>query len=502
MQNVLPESHDIRIYQKLGRVVAKSLEAVDQLLLILPAKPSSSVFSRLPQGARMQAVYRRHAGGSVPAFTTRLGNRKQTLVVAGTLGPNTSTFEQLTLARKLVAAATQQKAGSVGICATGFDASTQAKLVASVLSAALAAGFSMPAFKTKPTPKKISSIRLLGMEKRLDTDRVEAEASGNNLARWLTALPPNVLDANAYGTLARDLAKEHGWQFKRYSTKELDKLGCGAFLAVAQGNDNDSASIVRLRYRPAAKDAAPDVGLVGKGIIFDTGGTNLKPFEYMLDMHGDMQGSAVALGTFLTISRLQLPIAVDCWLAITENRTGPNAYKSQDIITAANGKTIQTVHTDAEGRMALADTLVLASRDKPGLIFDYATLTGSCIRAITTRYSGVFTNRPEWHASLTEIGEQSGERVWPFPIGEEFMDDLKSDTADFLQCAVKAPGDHIHAATFLAEFVENNTPWVHLDLSAGDNDAGLGHVATKFTGFGVRYTLSAILDSDLLKADS
>lgn len=502
MQNVLPESRDIRIYQKLGRVDAKTLESVDQLLLILPAKPGKSVFARLPQGARMQAVYRRHDAGAVPAFTTRLGNRRQTLVVAGTLGAKASAFEQLTLARKLVAAATRQKAGSVGICATGFDAATQGKFVSSVLAAALAAGFDMPEFKSKPTPKRISSIRLVGLDERLDTGRVEAEAAGNNLARWLTALPPNILDATSYATLARDLAKQHGWQHKRYTTGDLGKLGCGAFLAVAQGNDNDSASIVRLRYRPAAKTAAPDLSLVGKGIIFDTGGTNLKPFEYMLDMHGDMQGSAVALGTLLAISKLQLPIAVDCWLAITENRTGPNAYKSQDIITAANGKTIQTVHTDAEGRMALADTLVLASRDKPGLIFDYATLTGSCIRAITPRYSGVFTNRSEWHAKLTDIGERSGERVWPFPIGDEFMDDLKSDTADFLQCAVKAPGDHIHAATFLAEFVENDTPWVHIDLSAGDNDGGLGHVATKFTGFGVRYTLSAILDGDLLKADT
>ncbi len=502
MQNVLPESRDIRIYQKLGRVDAKSVEAVDQLLLILPARPGKAVFSKLPQGARLQAVYRRHDAGSVPAFSTRLGNRRQTLVVAGTLSADASTFDQLTLARKLVSAATRQKAGSVGICAPGFDASTQAKFVGSVLSAALAAGFRMPELKSKPTPKKISSIRLLGLDERLDTSRIEAEASGNNLARWLTALPPNVLDATAYGTLTRDLARRHGWQYKRYSTKELDKLGCGAFLAVAQGNDNDSAGIVRLRYRPASKDAVPDVSLVGKGIIFDTGGTNLKPFEYMLDMHGDMQGSAVALGAFLTISELQLPIAVDCWLAITENRTGPNAYKSQDVIAAANGKTIQTVHTDAEGRMALADTLVLASRENPGLIIDYATLTGSCIRAITKRYSGIFTNRPEWHAELTSIGEHSGERVWPFPIGDEFMDDLKSDTADFLQCAVKAPGDHIHAATFLAEFVENDTPWVHIDLSAGDNDGGLGHVATKFTGFGVRYTLSAILDGNLLKADS
>lgn len=500
MQNIQPDAHDIRIYQKLGRVDARSLETVDQLLLILPAKPSEAVFGKLPQGAGLQAVYRKHPAGSTPAFSTRIANKKQTLVVGGTIAPDADTFEQLTLGRKLVAAATGQKAGSLGICAIGFDAATQAGLIESALAAALAAGFKLPAYKSKPVPDTIRSIRLLGIDEKLDTSRVEAEAKGNNLARWLTTLPPNFLDANNYADLARSMAKENGWQFKRFGVKELEKLGCGAFLAVAQGNDNDSANIVRLRYRPGARDAAADLSLVGKGIIFDTGGTNLKPFEFMLNMHSDMQGSAVALGTLLAISEMGLPIAVDCWLAITENRTGPNAYKSQDVVTAANGKTIQTVHTDAEGRMVLADALVLASRDKPGIIFDYATLTGTCIRALTSRYSGVFTNRSELHPVLKRTGRNSGERVWPFPIGKEFMDDLKSETADFLQCSPKGFGDHILAASLLAQFVENDVPWVHLDLAAGSNDGGLGHVASKFTGFGVRYTMSALLDENLFKA--
>ncbi len=500
MQKIRPEMHDLRIYQKLGRVDAKSLESVDQLLLILPAKPAKSTFAKLPQGAKMLAVYGKHAAGSTPAFITRLANARQTLVVAGTIAADADAFEQLTLGRKLVAAATDQKAGSLGICAMGFDTDAQAELVKNVLAAALAAAFRLPAFKREPVPDKIRTIRLLGLDEKLDTARVEAEARGNNLARWLTTLPPNVLDARHYADLTKTMAKEHGWQYKRFGVKELEKLGCGAFLAVAQGNDNDSASIVRLRYRPGSRDAAVDLSLVGKGIIFDTGGTNLKPFEFMLDMHSDMQGSAVALGTLLAISAMRLPLAVDCWLAITENRTGPNAYKSQDVVTAANGKTIQTVHTDAEGRMALADTLVLASREKPGMIIDYATLTGSCIRALTSRYSGVFTNRSELHPVLKRIGRNSGERVWPFPIGKEFMEDLKSNTADFLQCSPKGIGDHILAASFLAEFIENDVPWVHIDLGAGDNAGGLGHIPSKFTGFGVRYTMNAILDENLLKA--
>ena len=150
--------------------------------------------------------------------------------------------------------------------------------------------------------------------------------------------------------------------------------------------------------------------------------------------------------------------------------------------------------------MALADTLVLATRDKPGILFDYATLTGTCVNAITTKYSGVFTNRPDLHPHLKRTGRNCGERVWPFPIGKEFLDVLESDTADLMQCSPKGAGDHIVAASFLSEFVENDTPWIHMDLSASDNDDGLAHVSTKFTGFGVRYTMSVILDEELFKA--
>jgi leucyl aminopeptidase len=494
-----PELDNLRIFQTLGRVDTQSLERCDQLLLILPSKPAASHFGMLPEGKELQQVFRASTSGSVPAFTSRLQNKKQTFVVAGTLAGNASAFEQLTLGRQLVTAACTQKAGSLGICVIGFDSQEQAAILNCMLAAALAAAFVLPSFKTKSAPPKIKSLRLIGVSASLDTSRIEAEAKGNNLARWLTTMPPNKMDAKHYADLARNLAKSNGWSFKRFGTKELEKMGAGAFLAVAQGNDNDSASIVRIRYRPGKKNASADVGLVGKGIIFDTGGTNLKPFESMLDMHGDMQGSAVALGTLLAISELQLPIAVDCWLALTENRTGPNAYKSQDVVTAANGKTIQTVHTDAEGRMALADTLVLASRDKPGMLFDYATLTGTCVSAITTRYSGVFTNRSKLHPRLKRVGQNCGERVWPFPIGEEFMEALKSDTADFMQCSPKGAGDHILAASFLSEFVENDVPWVHMDLSASDNDGGLAHIGSKFTGFGVRYTMSAIIDENLFK---
>ncbi|MGH7129315.1 MAG: M17 family metallopeptidase, partial [Planctomycetaceae bacterium] len=370
-------------------------------------------------------------------------------------------------------------------------------IVEHVAAAALAAAFSLADFKTKPEPAPIRSIRVVGLDRKLDFGRLIAEARGNNLARWLTALPPNKLDARAYVELLEELAAERGWQFRKYGVRELGKLGAGAFLAVAQGNADDTAAIVRLRYRPRGKAASPVLCLVGKGIIFDTGGTNLKPFNAMIDMHIDMGGSAVAVGTLLAISEMRLPQAVDCWLAITENRIGPTAYKSQDVVTALNGRTIQAIHTDAEGRMVLADALALACRDQPGVVIDYATLTGACINAITRRYSGVFTNRPALHPLLKKTGRDSGERVWPFPAGKEYLDELKSETADLSQCSPDAGGDQILAASFLNEFVAEETPWIHVDLSASKRKGGLGHIPTDITGFGVRYTMNLVLDQDL-----
>jgi leucyl aminopeptidase len=407
---------------------------------------------------------RRRDAGSVPALMARLGNKKQTLVAGATVAADATAFEQLTLARKLVASLTAEKAGTLGIAVVGFGDDAAATLVRNTVSAALAAAFPLPTFKSDPPSEKIRSIRVVGLSEKLDLDRVHAEAHGNNMARWLTAMPPNKLNAAGYSELLSTLAKDRGWQYKRYSVKELEKMGAGAFLAVAQGNDDDSASIVRLRYRPGSASAKADLSL-----------------------------------TLIAISELELPLAVDAWLAITENRTGPTAYKSQDLVVAANGKTIQTIHTDAEGRMALADTLVFASREEPGLIVDYATLTGSCVNAITKRYSGVFTNRPDWHPRLKRTGQHCGERVWPFPIGKEFLEELKSDVADLQQCSVKGTGDHILAGSFLAEFVEDDVPWVHMDLSSSNHKGGLGHVPTEVTGFGVRYTVSLILDEKILE---
>jgi leucyl aminopeptidase len=279
--------------------------------------------------------------------------------------------------------------------------------------------------------------------------------------------------------------------FKFYGETQLKRLGAGAFLAVARGNGRRDAGIAYLSYRPRGAAAAA-VSLVGKGICFDTGGTNLKAHKGMLDMHTDMEGSAVALGSLYALHALRSPLAADCWLAITENRIGPLAYKPQDIVRAANGTTIQVIHTDAEGRMVLADALSLASAKKPRAIIDYATLTGACVHALTERYSGAFTNRPEARTLIESAGASSGERVWCFPMDVDYDTDLESSVADIMQCAADGKGDHILAARFLNRFVPNDIAWLHLDLAAGTRHGGLAHIATEITGFGVRYTLELL----------
>jgi leucyl aminopeptidase len=400
-------------------------------------------------------------------------------------------FASLSWARRVVAECTRDKPATLGIAFADALPEADARAARSALvSAAAAAAFNLPTFKTADPPPTLRTLQLLG-EPDDGLGGVLAQALGNNLARWLTTLPPNVLDAPAYRGVLERLAAKHGLRHRFFNEDKLRKLGAGAFLAVSQGNTYRDAGIAVLSYRPQRKKHAA-LALVGKGILFDTGGINLKTFKGMLDMHIDMQGSAVALGTLLALASLEVPFGVDAWLAISENNIGPTSYRSQDIVHAANGTSIQVIHTDAEGRMVLADTLALASREKPELIIDYATLTGACVTALTERYSGVFTNRAAANPDLVQVGAQSGERVWPFPMDDDFDEMLKSDVADVKQCSAETQGDHILAARFLQRFVPSDIPWVHVDLSAGQHKGGLAHVPSEITGFGVAFTLELL----------
>lgn len=413
--------------------------------------------------------------------------------------PTASAFELLTAAAKAWKTFAGSSIRNLLVATHGLEAAFSSRALEAMTTAALAATASMPAMKSKP-PRQVDIERItLNGAGRIDADRVLAVDRGNHLARWLTTLPPNVLTSSNYRRALATLARRCGWAFSFFNEASLRRMGAGAFLAVARANEHRDAGIVRLRYR--ARDrrrVAGKLALVGKGICFDTGGINLKPHKSMYQMHEDMQGSAVAVGTLHALSELEAPYDIDCWLALTENEIGPRAYRPQEVIRAANGVTIQVVHTDAEGRMALADTLALATRDKPALVIDYATLTGACVMALTERFSGAFTNRPDWRTLIELAGTTSGERVWTFPMDDDFDTDLDSPVADVLQCTLDSKGDHILAARFLNRFVPAQTPWIHIDLAASNRSGGLAHIPTDFTGFGVRYTTTLLLDQCLL----
>jgi leucyl aminopeptidase len=452
--------------------------------------PFARVWTRLDR--------RTEATPEEPWLVSRLPTSRQTLAVVGRSRAGLPAFERLTLAAKLVRQALQPGVTSLRVFVHGFAAAESADLHEAIASAALAATAPMPMLKSTPPPgSKLARIEL-AIESLPGLERCLAISDGNHLARWLTALPPNVLDAVSYRGALAELARREGWRFRFYDEKTLRGLGAGAFLAVSRANAERGAGIVRLSFRPPARTRAPRIALVGKGICFDTGGINLKPHRSMYLMHGDMQGSAVATGTLLALSRQRAPLAIDCWLALTENEIGPTAYRPQEVVTALNGVTIQVVHSDAEGRMALADTLALACREGPRVVLDFATLTGACVNALTERYSGVFTNRDDWHAALREAGRSSGERVWPFPMDADFDAEIESKIADVLQCTLENKGDHILAARFLCRFVPAATPRVHNDLSASERKGGLAHVPTEFTGFGVRYATHLLGDASFL----
>ncbi len=475
-----------------ARIAERALAGYAAAIVLLPAAISGTQFASLGFGALLRSLHERKSRSAGDVLTTRLGAQEQTVLVVAYIAPESGTFERLQLAQKCARAALECEPDKILVYDAISDAAVKNSAVLATVAALQAAAFRLASFKSKP--KRTAPLRRIDIAasgRIADLDLTLATCAGNNLARWLTALPPSILDARSYRRYLQQYAARFSLTFKFYSEAQLKRLGAGAFLAVSQGNQARDAGIVCLSYRPAGA-GAPHLSLVGKGICFDTGGTNLKSHKGMLDMHIDMEGSAVALGSLHALIQMKSKTPVDCWFAITENRIGPAAYKPQDIVTALNGTTIQVIHTDAEGRMVLADTLALAARRKPRAIIDYATLTGACLHALTERYSGAFTNRLALRDQIETAGALSGERVWCFPMDADFDSDLDSSVADVLQCSAEGKGDHILASMFLKRFVPKDIAWLHIDLAAGMRHGGLGHIATDITGFGVRFTLELL----------
>ena len=503
----IPYQHaeTIAINQHLNAPSSTQLEASPGAILLLPPSPAPIPWDAFPYGDLLRQRWAGRASSAVDEdpWVTELPNPGGTRLAIARIPSEGEAFEQLTRARKLAAELLGRDPSRVLVCGLGLDGAAAPRAYEAVIAALLAGVCALPSLKSAPSPAHpLKRIDCYGLEVKLDLRATRAEAQGNHLARWLTHLPPNLLAPRQYRAFIDTLVKHQGWTLQVLDKKSLARKKAGAFLAVAQASSRPDAAIVRLGYRPPGARRRPSVALIGKGICFDTGGVNLKSARFMHGMHEDMEGSAVALGTLLALTLLEVDFAVDCWLALAENHVGPAAYKPNDVITASNGTSIEIVHTDAEGRMILADTLALAGKTRPRLMIDYATLTGACVAALSTRLSGVFCNRDALLPMLIEAGRASGERVWPFPMSADFDEALESKVADIKQCTLDSEADHILAARFLSRFVPQESAWIHMDLSAGNHKRGLAHIPTDVTGFGVRFTLNLLLQRQVLSHET
>ena len=415
-------------------------------------------------------------------------------IAIAAVGESTRMFDLLTMARKTVAGALENKSQHLLIDLTALSPAVARHAAEAWTSAWGTVTFKMPCYRKekKPTPP-IPALTFVTDSKTKESIRkvVTASAEGagaTNLVRRLSVMAGNDLTPSRYVALALDLGRKAKLKTTFHDLHDLEKMGAGAFLAVSKASDDRGGGIVRLDWTPkGGKKKTPKLAVVGKGICFDTGGANLKTGAYMFGMNGDMAGSAVALATVLLAAKQQWPVQVSAYLAITDNMIGPKGFRPNDIVTSMSGKVIEVIDTDAEGRMILSDALHFASKDSPDLLLDFATLTGGCMRALGTSYSGVFSQSTRLHRPAVRAGVATGERVWPFPADRDYGDILKSDFGDFKQCRTGGGPDHIEAAWFLSQFIPRKQPWLHVDMSAIENDGGLAHVPTKQTGFGVRF---------------
>ena len=303
------------------------------------------------------------------------------------------------------------------------------------------------------------------------------------MARDMVNEPANHMTPSHMAEIAGEVASRHGLNITVMDRAHMEKEKMGALLGVARGTAEPPKFIV-LNYRgdPSVKEV---VGLVGKGLTFDSGGISLKPQEFMSDMKGDMSGGAVVIAAMDAIAQMKTAVNVTAIIPATENLPGGRALKPGDVLKASNGKTIEVVNTDAEGRLILADALSYAVRNEISPIVDLATLTGACHVALGDLYAGLFSNDSVLAGRLIKAAGESGEKLWQLPLPEEYKELNKSEIADIKNSGGRYAGA-ITAALFLKEFV-GDVPWAHIDIAGPFMaDKTRGVLVKGATGFGVR----------------
>jgi len=327
------------------------------------------------------------------------------------------------------------------------------------------------------------------LEKGCDVGKVTAESVA--FARDMINEPANFMTPSVMAEIARNLAGECGLGLTVLERAQMKELGMGGLVGVSQGSHQDPKFIV-LSYRGDAA-SQKTVGLVGKGITFDSGGISLKPAEDMGDMKGDMAGGATVMAAIRAVGKLKPKINVTAVIPATENLPGGSALKPGDVIKAMNGKTIEIISTDAEGRLILADALSYAVKNGLSPVVDVATLTGAIRVALGDVTVGVFGNNEEFSKKVMTAAEEAGERMWQMPMFEEYKEQYKSEVADLKNTGGR-PGGAITSALFVGEFV-SDTPWVHLDIAGTSlTSKEKGHAVKGATGVAVRTLVNLVMN--------
>lgn len=311
-----------------------------------------------------------------------------------------------------------------------------------------------------------------------------------NFVRDLVNCPPNEMTPSALAAAAKDASVRTRIQCQVFDKKEITRRGMNLLLAVNRGSAEEPR-FVHMAYRP--KGASKRVVFVGKGITFDSGGLCLKPSKSMVTMKCDMAGAALTIAVVAAAAAMRLPLEVHGVVAATENMTGSQAYRPGDVFTSLDGKTVEIINTDAEGRLILADALAYARELRPDVLIDHATLTGACMVALGPYRAGLFSNDDAIARRYADAGEQQGEGFWRLPLDEDLKEVLKSTIADLKHCG-DGYGGSITAALFLREFV-GKSPWIHLDIAGpAFLDKTHGVMPRGATGFGVLTALQLLRD--------
>ncbi len=360
--------------------------------------------------------------------------------------------------------------------------------VQALLEGAVAGDFEPDAHKSKKDAKHAEHFTVYapgGASELAEAARDGAViGESQNFARSLVNEPGNLLTPQVMAERARNMAQDHGLECDVLDEDRMRQLGMGSLLGVSQGSAEPPALIV-LSYRPEDAKEGIHLGIVGKGVTFDTGGISIKPSESMEKMKYDMAGGAAAIGAMMAIAQLKPKVQVTAFIPAVENMPSSRAMRPGDIVTSMSGKTIEVLNTDAEGRLILIDAITYAKKQGVTHLIDAATLTGAISIALGAVNVGAFTNNETWQTQVLDAARSAGEKMWPLPMDDDYKELLKNAFADMPNIGGRGAGS-ITAALFLKEWVED-TPWVHLDI-AGTAwiDEAKPHLAKGPTGVALR----------------